>query len=83
MLEGKYLSEKIKEAYDSWELFNPIIQVSFGINSEIKTDFPVQSWLSKNNKIGMTKTDQGFSIMNYCFDPSMAPPGKTVNCDTI
>ena len=78
MLEGKYLSEKIKEAYDSWELFNPIVQVSFGINSEIKTDFPVQSWLSKNNKIGMTKTDQGFSIMNYCFDPSMAPLGKTV-----
>ena len=78
MLAGKYLSEKIKEAYDSWELFNPIVQVSFGINSEIKTDFPVQSWLSKNNKIGMTKTDQGFSIMNYCFDPSMAPPGKTV-----
>ena len=78
MLEGKYLSEKIKEAYDSWELFNPIVQVSFGINSEIKTDVPVQSRLAKNNKIGMTKTDQGFSIMNYCFDPSMAPPGKTV-----
>jgi phytoene dehydrogenase-like protein len=78
MLDGKYLSEKIKEAYDSWELFNPIVQVSFGINSEIKTDFPVQSWLAKNIRIGMTKTDQGFSIMNYCFDPSMAPPGKTV-----
>ena len=78
MLEGKYLSEKIKNAYDSWELFNPIVQVSFGINSEIKTDFPVQSWLAKNIRIGMTKTDQGFSIMNYCFDPSMAPPGKTV-----
>jgi phytoene dehydrogenase-like protein len=78
MLEGKYLSEKIKKAYDSWELFNPIVQVSFGINSEIKTDVPVQSRLSKNNKIGMTKTDKGFSIMNYCFDPSMAPPGKTV-----
>ena len=78
MLEGKYLSEKIKKAYDSWELFNPIVQVSFGISSEIKTDFPVQSWLSKNIRIGMTRTDQGFSIMNYCFDPSMAPPGKTV-----
>jgi phytoene dehydrogenase-like protein len=78
MLEGKYLTEKIKEAYDSWELFNPIVQVSFGINSEIKTDFPVQSWLTKNIRIGMTKTDEGFSIMNYCFDTSMAPPGKTV-----
>jgi phytoene dehydrogenase-like protein len=78
MLDGKYLSEKIKKAYNSWELFNPIVQVSFGINAEIKTDFPVQSWLTKHSNIGMTKTDQGYSIMNYCFDPSMAPSGKTV-----
>jgi len=78
MLDGKYLSEQIKEAYNSWELFNPIVQVSFGISSEIKTDFPVQSWLTKNKYIGMTKTDQGYTIMNYCFDPSMAPPGKSV-----
>jgi phytoene dehydrogenase-like protein len=78
MLGGKYLSEQIKEAYKSWELFNPIVQVSFGISSEIKTDFPVESWLSKNTHIGMTKTDQGYSIMNYCFDPTMAPPGKSV-----
>lgn len=26
----------------------------------------------------MTKLDHGYSIMNYHFDPTMAPPGKTV-----
>ena len=78
MLDGKYLSENIKKAYSSWELFNPIVQVSFGIRSDIRTDFPVQSWLSKNTTIGMTKTDHGYSIMNYSFDPTLAPAAKTV-----
>jgi phytoene dehydrogenase-like protein len=78
MLEGKYINEKIKNAYDNWELFNPIVQVSFGINSEIKSECPVQTWLVKNINIGKTITEQGYSIMNYCFDSTMAPEGKTV-----
>jgi phytoene dehydrogenase-like protein len=78
MLEGKYLDDKITCAYESWDLFNPIVQVSFGINKEIITDYAVQSWLVKSIKIGITKLDHGYSIMNYYFDPTMAPPGKTV-----
>jgi len=38
MLEGKYIDKKIKNAYDNWALFTPIVQVSFGINTEIKSD---------------------------------------------
>ncbi len=78
MLDGKYLAENIKKAYSLWELFTPIVQVSFGISTEIKSDIPVQSWITKNSKIGMTNLDQGYSIMNYSFDPTMAPAGKTV-----
>lgn len=26
----------------------------------------------------MTKLDTGYSLMNYCFDPTMAPAGKSV-----
>ena len=78
MLEGKYLDEKITNAYGTWDVFDPIVQVSFGINKEIKSDFAVQSWLVKSIKIGMTKLDHGYSIMNYHFDPTMAPSGKTV-----
>lgn len=78
MLEGKFLSDKITNAYKTWEVFNPIVQVSFGINKEIKSDYSVQTWLVKNIKIGMTKLDHGYSIMNYHFDPTMAPSGKTV-----
>jgi phytoene dehydrogenase-like protein len=78
MLDGKFLSDEITHAYKTWEVFNPIVQVSFGIKKEMKSDFSVQTWLAKNIKIGMTKLEHGYSIMNYHFDPTMAPAGKTV-----
>jgi phytoene dehydrogenase-like protein len=78
MLAGKFIDTRIKNAYDSWQLFTPIVQVSFGIDKEIKSDFPVQSWLTKNTYIGSTRPEFGYSIMNYNFDPTMAPAGKTV-----
>jgi phytoene dehydrogenase-like protein len=78
MLEGKYLDKKIKEAYSKWDLFTPIVQVSFGINKIIKSDTPLETWIIKDQIIGMTKTGNGYSIMNYSFDPTMAPAGKSV-----
>jgi phytoene dehydrogenase-like protein len=78
MLDGKYLSTKISDAYNSWELFTPIVQVSFGINKIIESDAPVETWLISDQIIGRTKLNHGYSIMNYSFDSTMAPDGKTV-----
>jgi phytoene dehydrogenase-like protein len=78
MLEGKYLDKKISDAYGKWDLFTPIVQVSFGINKIIKSDTPVETWIIKDQIIGKTKTGNGYSIMNYSFDPTMAPAGKSV-----
>jgi phytoene dehydrogenase-like protein len=78
MLEGKYLNKKISNAYKNWELFTPIVQVSFGINKIIGSEAHAESWLIRDQVIGRTKTDNGYSIMNYSFDPTMAPDGKSV-----
>lgn len=78
MLEGKYLSRKILNAYDKWELFTPLVQVSFGINQIIESDIPVETFLATEQMIGRTKTTFGYSLMNYCFDRTMAPDGKSV-----
>jgi phytoene dehydrogenase-like protein len=78
MLKGKYISKEVKEAYESWDLFTPIVQVSFGINKKITTESPVITYLSKGKKIGTTILSSGYTIMNYSFDPTMAPDGKTV-----
>ena len=78
MLGGKYLDKKVSNAYDKWELFTPMVQVSFGINKIIEADVPVETWLIKDQMIGKTKTINGYSFMNYCFDSTMAPEGKSV-----
>jgi len=78
MLEGKYLSKKISDAYKNWELFTPIVQVSFGINKRIESDTPVETWIVKDQIFGRTRATHGYSIMNYCFDRTMAPEGKSV-----
>jgi phytoene dehydrogenase-like protein len=78
MLEGKYINKKISNAYKNWELFTPIVQVSFGINKKIESDSPSEMWMSGDQMIGRTKTKTGYSIMNYNFDPTMAPEGKSV-----
>jgi phytoene dehydrogenase-like protein len=78
MLEGKFISRKILKAYENWELFTPIVQVSFGINKRIDSDIPVETWIIKDRSIGKTKTINGYSIMNYCYDHTMAPKDKTV-----
>lgn len=78
MLEGKYLDKKIKKAYENWNLFTPIVQVSFGINKIIKSDVPAEMYMIKDQMIGRTKTMSGYSVMNYSFDHTMAPENKSV-----
>ena len=77
MLEGKYISKKVDFAYKNWELFTPLVQVSFGINKVIKYASPIVINISKDLKIGRTKLEYGYSIMNYSYDSTMAPEGKT------
>jgi phytoene dehydrogenase-like protein len=77
MLGGKYMSKEIDFAYKNWELFVPLVQVSFGINKEIKSDSPIVLNFSKDLKIGRTNLEYGYSLMNYSYDSTMAPAGKT------
>jgi phytoene dehydrogenase-like protein len=77
MLEGKFVSKKIDYAYKNWELFTPLVQLSFGINKEVKSESPTIINVSKGLKIGRTNLDYGYSVMNYSYDSTMAPEGKT------
>lgn len=77
MLEGRYLSDEIKDAYLNWQLFTPIVQVSFGINKKFNSGNYYSTFHYKGN-VGSTKLSLGYSIMDYSFDPTMAPEGKSV-----
>jgi phytoene dehydrogenase-like protein len=75
MLDGKYIPEDIKNAFENWPLFKSLVQVSFGIKKRIKEKQMINNYLVPT-KIGATKTDS-YSISNYSYDPVMAPEGKT------
>lgn len=77
MLEGKYLSKKTAKAYKEWPLFPAMVQVSFGINRSFSEAIPVTNVVAPGKKIGITTLTHGYSLMNYFFDPNMAPEGKT------
>lgn len=78
MLQGKYLSEQLKEAYSQWKLFNPLVMVSFGIHDSIQSRCHMTNYFSKNLHIGSTSVEN-YSIMNRTmYDPSFAPEGKSV-----
>jgi len=75
MLDGQYIPEDIKHAFENWQLFKPLVQVSFGINKEIKEKQMMNNYLVPA-KIGSTETDS-YIIANYSYDPAMAPEEKT------
>jgi len=52
MLEAKYISKEVDFAYNNWELFTPIVQVSFGINKIIPSDSPILINISNDKLIG-------------------------------
>lgn len=77
MLEGKFVSKEIENAYQNWELFTPLVQVSLGINKKIMSSSNVTTYIGNNLKFGKSELKSGYSVMNYNYDPTMAPDGKT------
>jgi phytoene dehydrogenase-like protein len=77
MLEGKYTSRDFNRAYRKWELFPSFVQVSFGINRVIPSETPIILNVNPETIIGRTLLENGFSVMNYSYDSTMAPEGKT------
>jgi phytoene dehydrogenase-like protein len=77
MLDGRYVSKEIDHAYKHWELFPPLVQVSFGIGKVVESESPILLNFTKGLKIGRTELPFGYSVMNYSYDSTMAPEGKT------
>lgn len=78
LLDGKYVNAKMERAFSEWSLFTPIVQVSFGV----KRTFTDQNTaltivVAPGEQIGSTMLTHSYSILNYAFDRTMAPPGKT------
>ena len=78
MLDGKYLTPKIKKAFAQWPLFKSIVQVSFGINRPIESEFHTYQVIAPGESIGRTTLATGYGVSNYNHDPEITPEGKCV-----
>lgn len=76
-LKGKYVSDEVKSAYENWEPYSSIVQISLGVASELHTDYPVQVVLGDRKISDLVSISHNYRILNYSFDPTMAPKGKT------
>jgi phytoene dehydrogenase-like protein len=77
-LGGRYVNPAIKNIYDTYKPFPPLVFVSLGINGTYP-EGPHSMYfdLARSFRIGPDEID-GLYFKNYSFDPSMAPPGKCV-----
>jgi len=78
MLEGKYLDEEIKERYEKLPIFKSLVQVALGVNRDLSKEPSSVSYLLEKPITVAGEDHDKFSIMNYAFDPCLAPAGKTV-----
>ena len=78
LLEGKYLDDEIRSYYATWPVFPPLIQVSLGVARDFSAEPPLVSLpLAEPITLGGVVQSR-LNLRNYCYDPTLAPPGKSV-----
>jgi phytoene dehydrogenase-like protein len=81
MLDGKYINDKIQGYYDKLPVYPPLIYIALGVARSFEEmphtvtgiDYPLDEPVAIG---GQERKRLGFQVLN--FDPSLAPPGKTV-----
>jgi phytoene dehydrogenase-like protein len=78
MLDGRYLNDEIRGYYEGLPVFPSIVQVSMGVNRDLSHEpSDIKYFLAEPVSIAGEERDH-LLIRHYCYDPSLAPPGKSV-----
>jgi phytoene dehydrogenase-like protein len=77
ILEGKYISEEIAGMYEKWIPVQPILHVMMGVNMDL-SGHPHSTVFEADKPITIAgKEHRWLSMLHHCFDPTMAPKGKS------
>lgn len=78
MLEGKFLNDEIEGIYKNYRSFPSYVQVSLGINADLKGEPEFLGMMLEEGIEIDPKTRHDFlSFRVFNFDPTFAPAGKT------
>ncbi|NMC60861.1 MAG: NAD(P)/FAD-dependent oxidoreductase [Candidatus Methanofastidiosa archaeon] len=77
MLDGKHIHPIHQELFQSCKLIPSMVQVSFGVNMDLSSQPECLGECYKTPFLKKWKADW-IVVKNYCFDPTLAPVGKSV-----
>lgn len=83
MLEGKYLNDEFRSYYKEMPIFNPIVQVSLGINRFLADQPDMCSILLDEPVTIAGRERKTLGFRNFRFDPTLTPPGKSAVTVTL
>jgi phytoene dehydrogenase-like protein len=78
ILGGHYLNDEVKSMYQEWIPVKPLVHVAIGVARDLSEE-PHSIIFQTEKPINIAGDEIGWlSFLHHCFDPSMAPPGKSV-----
>lgn len=79
LLGGKYIHPLHQELFQSCRPFPSMVQVSFGVDMDFSAQSNCPSVCYKTtSQFLRNRNVEWVTVKNYCFDPSLAPQGKSV-----
>ena len=77
MLEGKYVNDKIRGYYDELPIFQPVIQVSLGVDRDLSGEPHTIIYTFEKPVTIAGEEREWLNVKHYCFDPTLTPQGKS------
>lgn len=76
-LGGKYVSDEITHMYQNWVPVQPLVHVAMGVNMDFSNE-PHGVHIETDEPIAIAgREHRWLTLLHHCFDPSMAPRGKS------
>jgi phytoene dehydrogenase-like protein len=77
MLRGEYINRRLKRLYDGHLPVSSQLQVSIGVKRDLSSEPHLVNYLLDRPQVIVGEEHDRIGVRNYCFDPSMAPDGKS------
>lgn len=78
MLGGRFIDEKIKNRFQNWPMFRPLLMVSFGVARDFANETSLSVIHLADPLIIGNQSIEGFFFRLFNYDTTLNPPGKTV-----
>lgn len=77
LLEGQFVDKDIRRTYDGHMPIHAMVQVSFGVRRDLSAEPHWANYLLDEPLTTGGVTIHDIGVKHYCFDPSLAPAGKS------